>query len=53
TKLRAEINRSKSREILLDRLDSCQGNYKMEHWDEICVRVIDYMNARDENSLSN
>ncbi|CAG8828359.1 15964_t:CDS:1, partial [Racocetra persica] len=27
-------------------LESCQGNYKMENWDNVCVRINDLMNAK-------
>ncbi|CAG8692979.1 9065_t:CDS:2, partial [Scutellospora calospora] len=43
-----EEDRKESRKILLKYLDSCQGNYKMECWDTICVRINDFMNARKE-----
>nr|CAG8457742.1 14573_t:CDS:2 [Entrophospora candida] len=41
-------DREKSRKILLNHLKtSCQVSYKMEHWDEICVGINDYMNAKN------
>ncbi|CAG8698034.1 7369_t:CDS:1, partial [Racocetra fulgida] len=38
--------REKSRRIIMSYLESCQGNYKMENWDNVCVRINDLMNAK-------
>ncbi|RIA83074.1 hypothetical protein C1645_743340 [Glomus cerebriforme] len=43
-----EEDKKSSREVLLSYLnsDKCQGNYKLENWDNTCVRINDYMNAK-------
>ncbi|CAJ0651613.1 13401_t:CDS:2 [Entrophospora sp. SA101] len=42
-----QADRKKSREVLLNHLNThCQKSYKMDHWDEICVGINDYMNAK-------
>ncbi|CAG8707734.1 5614_t:CDS:2, partial [Scutellospora calospora] len=43
-----EEDRRDSRKLLLNYLSACQGNYKMECWDTICVRIIDLMNAKEK-----
>ncbi|CAG8526955.1 11552_t:CDS:2 [Dentiscutata erythropus] len=50
------IHRTISRKILLDYLAAFHGNFKMECWDNICVRINDFMNARKkwgEDEISN
>ncbi|CAG8841720.1 20604_t:CDS:1, partial [Gigaspora margarita] len=44
----AEYARNSCRNKLLEFLNSCQGSYKVKHWDDICVRIIDFMNAREK-----
>ncbi|CAG8699006.1 hypothetical protein C2G38_2089917 [Gigaspora rosea] len=39
-------DRESSRRIIMSHLESCQGNYKMENWDNVCVRINDLMNAK-------
>ncbi|CAG8832467.1 39785_t:CDS:1, partial [Gigaspora margarita] len=39
-------DRESSRKIIMSHLESCQGNYKMENWDNVCVRINDLMNAK-------
>ncbi|CAG8768311.1 13715_t:CDS:1, partial [Dentiscutata heterogama] len=49
SKRRLEDNkrdRESSRRIIMTHLESCQGNYKMENWDNVCVRINDLMNAK-------
>ncbi|CAG8754225.1 22093_t:CDS:2, partial [Gigaspora margarita] len=41
-----EEDRRDSQKLLLEHLSTCQGNYKMECWDTICVRINDFINAR-------
>ncbi|CAG8522912.1 25174_t:CDS:2 [Gigaspora margarita] len=43
-----EETRKDSRRRLLEYLETCQGSYKMEYWDTICVRINDFMNAREK-----
>ncbi|RHZ88226.1 hypothetical protein Glove_25g10 [Diversispora epigaea] len=47
-----EEDREISRKILLEHLQSCYGTYRMENWDDMCVGINDYMNAKNlkENS---
>ncbi|CAG8513010.1 15986_t:CDS:1 [Funneliformis mosseae] len=50
SKRRLEDNkkdRENSRKILLKYLNYCGDNYKVDNWDNICVRVNDFMNVKN------
>ncbi|CAG8562440.1 8392_t:CDS:2 [Diversispora eburnea] len=42
-----EEDRESSRKKLLEHLQSCHGTYRMENWDDMCVGINDYMNAKN------
>lgn len=45
--------RKDSRQILLTHLNSCQGSYKLNNWDDICVKINDFMNAKQWHKTQN
>ncbi|CAG8453681.1 14407_t:CDS:1 [Racocetra fulgida] len=56
SKRRLENNREdreKSRKIIMSYLESCKENYKMENWDNVCVRINDLMNAKKWGERNN
>ncbi|RHZ88245.1 hypothetical protein Glove_25g34 [Diversispora epigaea] len=42
-----EEDRESSRKILLEHLQSCHGAFRMKNWDDMCVGINDYMNAKN------
>ncbi|CAG8492571.1 4285_t:CDS:1 [Cetraspora pellucida] len=49
-------DRENSRKIIMSHLESCGENYKMDNWDNVCVRINDLMIAKkwgEENNNKN
>ncbi|CAG8560434.1 33506_t:CDS:2, partial [Gigaspora margarita] len=44
----AKKYRNMSRKKLLEHLVTCKGTYKTEYWDKLCVKINDFMNAKEK-----